>query len=148
MKSLFVVQVLLVYCCCSLLGTAQAFAPLPRGVGQSPVPGASECPFPVGVSIHSAMTTRLRFASPNDQEQRERLERLGYTKDDMDRFVSTPTKSPFDEQKVAVTEIEIDPLTLTALGFGLIACNFLIFANMGDGGIAGVVASFMNTWDN
>ena len=144
MKLLFVVQALLLYCCCSLLGTAQAFAPLPRVVARRTL----ECPLPVGAPIPSAANTRLRFASPNDQEQRERLERLGYTSDDIDRFVSTPTKSPFDEQKVAVTEIEIDPLTLTALGFGLIACNFLIFANMGSGGIAGVVASFMNTWDN
>lgn len=147
MKSVFLVQLLLLNFCCSLLGTTQAFAPLPRVAAQTRVQGLSTSPLPVGL-IRSAPSTRLRFASPNDQEQRERLERLGYSSDDVDRFVSTPTKSPFEEQKVAVTEIDIDPLTLTALGFGLIACNFLIFANMGSGGIAGAVASFINTWDN
>jgi hypothetical protein len=39
---------------------------------------------------------------------------------------------------------DIDPVTLTAIGFSLIAMNFFVFANMGDGGIAGVVASTIN----
>jgi hypothetical protein len=147
MKSLLLFQLILLHCCCSLLGTTQAFAPLPRVVAPTRVQVASTGPATV-MPIRNSESTRLRFASPNDKDQRERLERLGYTSEDIDRFVSTPTKSPFDEQKVAVTEIDIDPLTLTALGFGLIACNFLIFANMGSGGIAGAVASFINTWDN
>lgn len=34
--------------------------------------------------------------------------------------------------------------TITAIGFGLIAFNFLVLANMGDGGLGGVVATIIN----
>jgi hypothetical protein len=48
---------------------------------------------------------------------------------------------------VNVNEIgNIDAVTLTAVGFGLIAFNFLIFANMGDVGIGGLVARIINTF--
>ncbi|KAL7575626.1 hypothetical protein ACA910_011453 [Epithemia clementina (nom. ined.)] len=40
---------------------------------------------------------------------------------------------------------DVDSVTLTAIGFGLIALNFLVFANLGDGGIGGVVATIINT---
>ena len=37
-----------------------------------------------------------------------------------------------DDDDVKVTIIEdVDPVTLTALGFGLIAFNFFVFANLG-----------------
>lgn len=39
---------------------------------------------------------------------------------------------------------DVDPVTLTAIGFALIAFNFFIFANLGDGGIAGTIASLIN----
>lgn len=48
---------------------------------------------------------------------------------------------------VNVNEIgNIDAVTLTAVGFGLIAFNFLIFANMGDAGVGGLVARIINTF--
>jgi hypothetical protein len=48
---------------------------------------------------------------------------------------------------VNVNEIgNIDAVTLTAVGFALIAFNFLVFANMGDVGIGGLVARIINTF--
>ena len=79
-----------------------------------------------------------------DDEQRERLTRLGFDERELNRIASDNK----DEQKVAVTEVEVDPFTLTAIGFALLAFNFLVFANLGDGGIAGIVARIINTWDN
>mmetsp|Transcript_1463 Transcript_1463/g.2497 ORF Transcript_1463/g.2497 Transcript_1463/m.2497 type:complete len:115 (-) Transcript_1463:52-396(-) len=41
---------------------------------------------------------------------------------------------------------DVDAFTLTAIGFGLIAFNFFVLANMGDAGLAGVVARIINTF--
>ena len=35
-----------------------------------------------------------------------------------------------EDEEVKVVEIEVDPFTLTAVGFGLIAFNFLVLANV------------------
>ena len=51
-----------------------------------------------------------------------------------------------DENNVKTTEMNVDATTLTAVGFAAIAFNFLVLANMGDGGIAGIVARIINTW--
>ena len=40
---------------------------------------------------------------------------------------------------------DIDSVTLTAVGFALIAFNFFVLGNLEDGGIAGVVATIINT---
>ena len=40
----------------------------------------------------------------------------------------------------------IDATTLTAVGFGLVAFNFFVLANMGDGGIGGIVAMIINSF--
>lgn len=79
----------------------------------------------------------------SDPDQRGRLEQLGFTEQELDR---SAVREPVE--RVNVNEVEIDAVTLTAVGFGLIALNFLVFANMGDGGIAGVVATIINTWGN
>lgn len=51
-----------------------------------------------------------------------------------------------DDDDVNVNIIpDVDAATLTAVGFGLIALNFFVFANLGDGGIAGVLATIINT---
>lgn len=50
-----------------------------------------------------------------------------------------------DDVPVKVNIIDdVDPVTLTAIGFTLLAINFFILANAGDGGIAGTVASIIN----
>ncbi|KAL7550371.1 hypothetical protein ACHAWF_015719, partial [Thalassiosira exigua] len=51
-----------------------------------------------------------------------------------------------DDKEVDVNLMEVDAFTLTAVGFGLIAFNFLVLANMGDVGLAGIVARIMNTF--
>jgi len=79
-------------------------------------------------------------------DEEDRLLGLGYSLDEIRR--SKKVSDP-EDAKVRVDVVEdIDATTLTAVGFGLIALNFFVFANMGDGGIAGFVATIMNTWDN
>ena len=52
-----------------------------------------------------------------------------------------------DDINVNVNEVpNIDAVTLTAVGFGAIAFNFLVLANMGDAGIAGLVARIINSF--
>ena len=52
---------------------------------------------------------------------------------------------PDEEQKVRVDLVEdVDPFSLTAIGFTLIAFNFLVLANLGDGGIGGLTARIIN----
>lgn len=54
-----------------------------------------------------------------------------------------------DNENVRVDLVEdVDSVTLTAIGFGLIAFNFLVLANMGDGGLSGLVARFINFWNS
>jgi hypothetical protein len=51
-----------------------------------------------------------------------------------------------EEKNVRVDLVEnVDSVTLTAIGFALIAFNFLVLANLGDGGISGVLATIINT---
>jgi hypothetical protein len=58
-----------------------------------------------------------------------------------------PNEDP-DQRDVNVNLIgDVDSVTLTAIGFGLIALNFFVFANMGDGGIGGIVARIINTFN-
>lgn len=52
-----------------------------------------------------------------------------------------------DKENVNVNEVpNVDAVTLTALGFGAIAFNFFVLANAGDGGIGGIVARLINTF--
>ena len=51
-----------------------------------------------------------------------------------------------DDDDVQVNLIpDVDSVTLTAIGFAAIAFNFFVLANAGDGGIAGVLATIINT---
>ena len=59
----------------------------------------------------------------------------------------SPNEDP-EQRNVNVNIVDnIDPITLTAVGFGLIAFNFFVFANMGDSGIGGLVARIINTFN-
>lgn len=52
-----------------------------------------------------------------------------------------------NDQDVNIKLIDnVDATTLTALGFGAIAFNFLVLANMGDIGVGGLVARMINTF--
>lgn len=82
----------------------------------------------------------------SDTKEKDRLRALGYSEDEIRR---SKKQSDPEEIKVRVDLVEdVDPFSLTAIGFALIALNFLVFANMGDGGIAGLVATFINTVNN
>ena len=50
------------------------------------------------------------------------------------------------DEDVSTTLINVDATTLTVVGFGAIAFNFLVLANMGDVGIGGLVARIINTF--
>ena len=81
--------------------------------------------------------------SDKNSNEGDRLRALGYTEEEIRR---SKKQSEPEEIKVRVDLVEdVDPFTLTAIGFALIALNFLVFANMGDGGIAGLVATIINT---
>lgn len=87
---------------------------------------------------------------PND----EALERLGFTKSEIQRSREQPAGNDSKNKKeepisVNVNLVEnVDPVSLTAVGFGLIVINFFILANMGDGGIAGTLATIINSMNN
>ena len=74
----------------------------------------------------------------------DRLASLGYSEDEIRRSRRPSEAEREDPGPVEVFEVNVDPVTLTAVGFGLIALNFFVFANLGDGGIGGIVASFIN----
>jgi hypothetical protein len=80
----------------------------------------------------------------DDNEQEDKLSKLGYSSDDIGR-----SRKESDKEKLSVNVNipDVDPLTLTAIGFGLIAFNFFVLANAGDGGISGVVARIINFLD-
>ena len=78
-----------------------------------------------------------------DDNEADRLRALGYTEEEIRR---SRKESDPEELKVNVNLIpDVDPVTLTALGFGLIAFNFLVLGNLGDGGIGGIVATIINS---
>jgi len=83
-------------------------------------------------------------SSPSDDDnQDEKLMKLGYSKAEINR--SRPREPAKEDIKVRVDLVDnVDPFTLTAVGFALIAINFFVFANVGDGGIGGIVATIMN----
>lgn len=101
-----------------------------------------------GARCKVGASTTLLFSSPKetDEERERRLARLGYTDEEIrrDKKKNSSSSSPNDDLSVKVEEFEIDALTLTAVGFGLIAFNFFVLGNAGDGGLGGVVAKIIN----
>eukprot|EP00977_Amphora_coffeiformis_P028402 scaffold34963_cov237-Amphora_coffeaeformis.AAC.2 len=88
--------------------------------------------------------SRSLFAAPDDQEREQRLKSLGYSDDEIKKANQGSVEQK-EAPKVRVDIVdEVDPLTLTAIGFAAIAFNFFVLGNLGDGGIGGVVATFIN----
>jgi hypothetical protein len=84
--------------------------------------------------------------SDNQEDQEDKLAQLGYSSHDIGR---SRKESDKEQLSVNVNLIpDIDPITVTAIGFALIAFNFFVLGNMGDGGIAGVVARIINLSDS
>ena len=84
----------------------------------------------------------------NNNTNRRSLRELGYSDDEIKRSTrKSDTNNNKEQIKVRIDLIDnIDPVTLSAIGFGLIALNFFVFANMGDGGIGGIVAYIINVF--
>ena len=84
----------------------------------------------------------------NNNTNRRSLRELGYSDDEIKRSTrKLDTNNNKEQIKVRIDLIDnIDPVTLSAIGFGLIALNFFVFANMGDGGIGGIVAYIINVF--
>lgn len=80
----------------------------------------------------------------DNYDSKGRLRDLGYSDDEIERSMRKPAKK---KQKVRVDMLgSVDASTLTAVGFGLIAFNFFVLANLGDGGIGGIVATIINSF--
>lgn len=79
----------------------------------------------------------------NEPDQEARLRSLGYSDDELQR--SKKQSSQEEPLRVNVNTVDnVDSVSLTAVGFGLIAFNFFVLANMGDGGLGGVLATIIN----
>ena len=105
--------------------------------------GRRDCTGKVTVSFASFPKYAGLKATDNDENGAEnKLNSLGYSKQEIQRSLKSGDK---EEIKVQVNLLpEIDSVTLTAVGFALIAFNFFVLANLEDGGIAGLVASVIN----
>jgi hypothetical protein len=102
--------------------------------------------------VSSSMTTSAssssRLFSSSQDEQNEKLAKLGFTEEELARSTNKKNQD-VPQQKVRVDLLpNVDAATLTAVGFAAIAFNFFVLANLGDGGIGGFVATIINTWDN
>mmetsp|Transcript_15173 Transcript_15173/g.43705 ORF Transcript_15173/g.43705 Transcript_15173/m.43705 type:complete len:129 (-) Transcript_15173:53-439(-) len=87
--------------------------------------------------------TCIQMSDKSNKSEEDRLRALGYSEEELRR---SKKESDPPELNVRVDLVDdVDSFTLTAIGFGLIALNFFVFANMGDGGIAGLVATIINT---
>lgn len=74
----------------------------------------------------------------SDDDNKSRLRDLGYSDHEIERSTQTPPK---EQRKVRVDVVDnVDASTLTVVWFGLIPFSFFVLANMGDGGIVGIVA--------
>ena len=83
----------------------------------------------------------LFLAFDPDQDKNERLARLGYSDNELQRS----DRKDDEPLSVNVNIVDnVDSFSLTAVGFALIAFNFFVLANLGDGGLSGVVASIIN----
>jgi hypothetical protein len=96
---------------------------------------------PTSITRSSLFSTNGGSGGDNNNNKKDKLQQLGFSSQELER--SRPRNVP--PQKVQVNLVnDVDPFTLTAIGFGLIAFNFLIFANMGDAGLSGLVATLIN----
>jgi hypothetical protein len=96
-------------------------------------------------AVPSSSQFALQAAPEDGDNQEDKLAQLGYSSDDIGR-----SRKESDKEQLSVNVNllpDIDPLTLTAIGFALIAFNFFVLGNMGDGGIGGVVARIINFFD-
>jgi hypothetical protein len=90
----------------------------------------------------SNRATALKANKLGEEPEESKLNSLGFS----EREIQSSRGNGEKEQiKVRVSIIpDVDPVSLTAIGFLLIAINFFILGNLGDGGISGFVATIIN----
>lgn len=93
------------------------------------------------------LTTLKAVEKDESTTSKSSLSSLGYTDEEIQLSQNRDLRQQKGEKlKVQVNLLpDIDSVTLTALGFALIAFNFFVLGNLEDGGIAGVVATIINT---
>jgi len=83
---------------------------------------------------------------PNQVETKRTLVLLDKKDDKLSSDDLMQRRQRLNQDNVNVNLVDnVDSVTLTAVGFGLIAFNFLVLANLGDGGVGGLVATVINT---
>ena len=126
-------QFILFLICCQVLNAFSFVQSNPRTMG-----------------VRTTNMRTLEMSSDNNQDKflrEERLSKLGYSSEEIAKSSSSVDEQEEQEVKVVVID-DVDPVTLTAIGFAAIAFNFLVFANMGDAGISGAVARLINYFRN
>eukprot|EP00537_Pseudo-nitzschia_pungens_P019722 CAMPEP_0172407818 /NCGR_PEP_ID=MMETSP1061-20121228/75534_1 /TAXON_ID=37318 /ORGANISM="Pseudo-nitzschia pungens, Strain cf. pungens" /LENGTH=136 /DNA_ID=CAMNT_0013143927 /DNA_START=66 /DNA_END=476 /DNA_ORIENTATION=+ len=113
------------------VGSADAFL---SGPGLTSAISASEC----------SRNMALKMSDREEDDAKSRLRDLGFSDTEIERSNRPPQK---EQMKVRVDMVDnVDAATLTAVGFGLVAFNFFVLANMGDGGIGAIVATIINSF--
>jgi len=94
--------------------------------------------------FHGGIVLRMSDGDDDNYDKKSRLRDLGYSDDEIERSIRKPVKG---RPQVRVDMVDnVDATTLTAVGFALIAFNFFVLANVGDGGIGGIVARIINSF--
>ena len=120
-----------------------AFLPSSSSISELPtsriIPSSS-----VGTHFHGGVMVRMSDRDDDNSDSASRLRDLGYSDDEIQRSTRKPAEEP---RKVRVDMVDnVDATTLTVVGFAAIAFNFFVLANMGDGGIGGIVARIINSF--
>ena len=155
-------QSILVVSACSLLlgASCQGFALLPPPCSQRyPLHSTPKKQSLWWLSLTSPPNAPLRLTPQSDSDDSSssedasnddanssdrKLARLGFSPEEIQRGRQTPQE---DKENLPVNVNllpDVDAVTLTAVGFGLIAFNFFVLANLGDGGLAGAIATIIN----
>ena len=94
----------------------------------------------VGFTQHTTVSPLQQFSQQQQHLHHQHQQLPGF-------LSSTNTRLwAVDDEDVNVNLIpDVDAATLTAVGFGLIAFNFFVLANIGDGGLGGALATIINT---
>jgi len=124
------------------LSFTYAFLPSPGSIPD--MPPSRIITASASAHFHGGVFLQMSNRDDDNYDSKGRLRDLGYSDDEIERSMRKPAKK---KQKVRVDMLgSVDASTLTAVGFGLIAFNFFVLANLGDGGIGGIVATIINSF--
>lgn len=137
------VQVLVLLFLASVIGSGFGFSTPPVGTNiYSRECAAAAKKFSLDLKRGGVSRMNMSSDEGGDGDEFEKLKRLGYSEDEIRRSRKDSSPEPVNVRMDIVDDV--DAFTLTAGGFLLIALNFFVFANLGDGGIAGLIATIIN----